>query len=74
MTYSICIYDQNKRLEEKLQNTAAVILQEGSELIYFSNFYNSLVIKTFPIDRIIEFSLGKSENSIGLQIADFLQQ
>jgi hypothetical protein len=69
--YGICIYDQNKRLEDVLQNTAAALLREGSEQIYFSRFYNSLVIKTFPIDRIIEFSLSRSEYSIGLQIADF---
>lgn len=67
----ICIYDQTKRLEDTLQNTATTLIREGSELIYFSSFYNSLVIKTFQIDRIIEFSLGRSENSIGLQVADF---
>jgi len=69
--YGICVYDQNKRLEDALQNTATVLLREGSDLIYFSRFYHSLVIKTLPIDRIVEFSLGRSENSIGLQIADF---
>lgn len=69
--YGICIYDQNKRLENILQNAAVALIREGSELIYFSRFYNSVVIKTFPIDRIIEFSLGRSENSIGLQVADF---
>jgi len=69
--YGICIYDQNKRLEDVLHNTAAALAREGSEQIYFSRFYNSLVIRTFPIDRIIEFSLARSENSIGLQIADF---
>jgi hypothetical protein len=69
--YGICIYDQNKRLEDILQNAAAALVREGSEFIYFSRFYNSLVIKTFPIERIIEFSSGRSENSIGLQVADF---
>lgn len=69
--YGICIYDQNKRLEDTLQNAAVTLTREGSELIYFSRFYDSLVVKTFPIDRIIEFSLGRSENSIGLQVADF---
>jgi len=69
--YGICIYDQNKRLEDILQNAAAALVREGSDLIYFSRSYNSLVVKTFQIDRIIEFSLGRSENSIGLQVADF---
>jgi hypothetical protein len=69
--YGICIYDQNKRLEDILQNAAAALVREGSGLIYFSRFYNSVVTKTFLIDRIIEFSLGRSENSIGLQVADF---
>jgi hypothetical protein len=63
--YGICIYDQNKRAEDVLKNTAAAIFREGSEL------YNSFVEKTFTIDRIIEFSLSHSEHSIGLQIADF---
>jgi len=69
--YSICIYDQNKRLEDPLQNAAASLARQGSEITYFSRFYNSFVKKTFPIDRIIEFTLGRSENSIGLQVADF---
>jgi len=69
--YGICIYDQNKRVEDALQNAAANLIREGSELIYFSRFYNLLVIKRFRIDRIIEFSLGRSEYSVGLQVADF---
>lgn len=69
--YGICVYDQNKQVEDALQNTATGLLREGSELIYFSHFYNSLIIRTFSIDRIVEFSLSRSENSIGLQIADF---
>jgi hypothetical protein len=62
--YGICIYDQNKRLEDVLHSTAVALAREGSEQIL-------LAIRTFPIDRIIEFSLARSENSIGLQIADF---
>ena len=69
--YGICIYDQNKRLEDDLQNAAATLVRKGSELNYFNHFYNSLVKETFSINRIIEFSLGRSENSIGLQVADF---
>ncbi len=69
--YGICVYDQNKRLEDVLQNTAIGLFRDGSHLICFSSFYNSLVEKTLTIDRIVEFSLGRSENSIGLQISDF---
>jgi hypothetical protein len=69
--YGIIIYDQNKTLENTLHDTAISLVREGSLLIYFSKILNELVIKHFKIDRIVEFSLGRSENSIGLQIADF---
>lgn len=69
--YGICIYDQNKRLEDNLQDAATTLSREGSVLLYYSSVLNSPVIKTLKIDRIIEFSLGRSENSLGLQIADF---
>lgn len=69
--YGFCIYDQNKRLEAALQNSSTALMREGSEILYWSDFFNTQVIYTFDIDRIVEFSLGNSRNSVGLQIADF---
>ncbi|MBP9043305.1 MAG: DUF3800 domain-containing protein [Spirochaetes bacterium] len=69
--YSICIYDQNKRLEDCLQSAATDIIRQGSGITYIKHLNDSIVLKTFLIDRILEFSFGRSENSIGLQVADF---
>jgi hypothetical protein len=69
--HGICIYDQNERIANALQSTAADLIREGSELSYFDRFYELVVTESLQIDRIIEFSLSRSENSIGLQIADF---
>ncbi len=46
-------------------------MRDGSWISLWNNPYNNIVAYKLNIDRIVEFSLGKSENSIGIQIADF---
>jgi hypothetical protein len=64
--HSVCIYDQNKRMEDALHGFSATLMREGVDIIH-----NIWGIHTLEINRIVEFTLGKSQNSIGLQVADF---
>ena len=69
--FGYCIYDQNERLEQDLQEHANWLLTEGSSGIYYSQLWNDVFEFSLPIQRIIELSFGSSANSIGLQVADF---
>ena len=69
--FAYCIYDQNERLEQDLQERANWLLTEGSRGIYHSQLWNEVFEFALPIERIIELSFGTSANSIGLQVADF---
>ncbi len=69
--FGYCIYDQNERLEQDLQEHANQLLTEGSSGIYYSQLWNDVFEFSLPIQRIIELSFGTSANSIGLQVADF---
>ncbi len=69
--YGVCIYDLNDNLKNSLQEDAAYFKRVGSEISYFSSYYEWFVTKTKVIDRIIELSFAQSEYSIGLQVADF---
>jgi hypothetical protein len=69
--YGYCIYDQNERLEQDLQERANGLLTEGSRGIYYSPIWNDVFEFSLPIQRILELSFGDSINSIGLQVADF---
>ena len=66
----ICIYDQTKFLDDDMHEASTDLMRDGSAVTYQSEFFG-YISKSFQIDRIIEFSLGKSENSIGLQVADY---
>lgn len=69
--YAYCIYDQNKRIEPEIYQHSAYLIREGSLLMYFSSFSDSLVVKKNRLSHILELSSGVSENSIGLQVADY---
>ncbi len=67
--YAFCVYDQNKPIDDKLQTLSTALVRDGSDFFFISGFYLKLI--SFKIDRISEFTLGNSTNSIGLQLADF---
>lgn len=68
---SICVYDQTKFLDDELHNASVGLMRDGSPVQYWSEFYGYVSGK-FAIDLIKEFYLGKSDNSIGLQVADYV--
>ncbi len=68
---ALCVYDQTKVLDDDMHKASMGYIREGSHVEYWSEYYG-YVSKTFEIDRIKEFYLGRSENSVGLQVADYL--
>jgi hypothetical protein len=66
----ICIYDQTKFMDDDLHDRSMLLMRNGSSLSYFSNYYG-YVSGALVIDRIKEFHLGTSKNSLGLQVADY---
>jgi hypothetical protein len=64
----ICIFDQNKSIDDTLHSSSMELLRNGS---MFSSFSSRLASYTLSFNRILEFCLGNSKNSIGLQVADF---
>jgi hypothetical protein len=67
---AICVYDQNKSLDDELHKDSIALIRNGSLINRFDE-QNGHVSKTLKIDKIKEFYLGKSENSLGLQAANF---
>lgn len=70
--HAVCIYDQTKFLDDDLHKASMGLMRDGSSLTYWSDFYQGQVNSKFQIDRIKEFYLGLSENSLGIQVADYL--
>lgn len=68
---AICVYDQTKFLDDDLHNASVGLMRDGSPVQYWSEFYGYVSGK-FKIDLVKEFYLGKSDNSIGLQVADYV--
>ena len=66
----MCIYDQTKFLDDEMHEASTDLIRDGSTITYQSDVFG-YITKNFQIDRIIEFCLGKSDNSIGLQVADY---
>lgn len=66
-----CIWDQNKRTEDALHAHSASLISEGSGIEYFSQHFGTTVVYKFQVDRILEVSVGQSEYSVGLNVADF---
>jgi hypothetical protein len=66
-----CVWDQNKRIEDTLHEHSASLIREGSGIEYFSGYFGTTVAYKFKVDRILEVSMGQSEYSVGLNVADF---
>lgn len=69
--YGYCVYDQNKRIEQKLHSNTSDLIREGSAISYYSSYYGREVYTTMNLSNILELTLGNSHNSLGLQVADF---
>lgn len=67
---AVCVYDQTKFLDDKMHSNSTELIRQGSEYTYLSDYYGR-VKGNLKIDSVKEFYLGKSDNSIGIQIADF---
>jgi hypothetical protein len=70
-SHAYCIYDHDKRRTDMLHDQSAQLIREGTEVMFFSKFYGEMLTTTNKLDRITELALGKSDNSVGLQVADF---
>jgi len=68
--FAVCVYDQTKFLDDDLHNASMGLMRDGSPVSYWSEYYGH-VSEKFAIDRVKEFYLGRSENSLGIQIADY---
>ncbi len=66
----ICIFDQAHKIDDEMHSTTNSLMRDGSSLSYLEWDYG-YVEGMIKINRIIEFCLGKSENSLGLQVADY---
>jgi hypothetical protein len=69
--YAICIYDQNKKIDDIIHGGAASLAFKGSQVFYFSKSYGQFVSYSHKVKRVVEMTLGNSKNSLGLQVADF---
>ena len=65
------IYDHNKRLTDKIERQACNVCRDGTSVEFFDYYHQQQVKQKIKIDRIMDFTLGTSHNSIGLQVADF---
>lgn len=68
--FAVCAYDQTKFLDDDQHNASMGLMRDGSTVSYWSEYYGH-VSEKFAIDRVKEFYLGKSENSLGIQVADY---
>jgi hypothetical protein len=62
--HGLCVYDQAKSLDDQLHRHSVRLIRDGS-------YVEGPQGKAINLERIIEFYLGSSENSLGLQVADF---
>ena len=70
-SHVFCIYDHDTWRTDSLHEESMSLIREGSRVIYFSRFSGERMETTNILDRILEMALGTSENSVGLQVADF---
>jgi hypothetical protein len=61
--FAICIFDQAKHIDDEVHGLTTDLFREGS---YVPG--SSTIVK---LSNIKEFYLGRSENSVGIQVADF---
>lgn len=69
--HGYCVYDHNKRLEAEVHAKAIGLIREGSDITYYSSFYGGEVYTKMTLPNVLELALGDSQNSLGLQVADF---
>ncbi len=67
---AICIFDQSSFRDDEMHEASTKLTRDGSFLFYESNFYGFISTK-IALNRLKEFYLARSENSIGIQIADY---
>lgn len=68
--HCVGVYDQSKVLDDEVHNASAEILREGSSWIRES-IYGRFKAE-LRMGNVHEMYLGNSENSLGLQFADYL--
>ena len=68
----ICVCDQNRSYEPKIVEAVESLAAEGSMIFYHSRVLDQFVQKRISFPEILEFHFGQSQNSVGLQIADFI--
>lgn len=68
---AVCIFDQSSFRDDEMHATSTTLTRDGSYLFYLS-FHKGFVSEQLKLDRIKEFYLTRSENSIGIQVADYL--
>jgi len=66
----IIIYDLNHRLEPELSSISTTLIRNGSQILTYDmlGFPYEFRLK---IDKVLEFTFARSENSVGLIVADF---
>lgn len=67
---AVCIFDQSSFRDDEMHATSTTLTRDGSYLFYLS-FEKGFVSEQLKLDRIKEFYLTRSENSIGIQVADY---
>lgn len=68
---AFCVFDNDKRMEERVRENTSALLREGSRVSYWDNSVSDFVSSVQRIDRILDCVMGDSAHSIGLQVADF---
>jgi hypothetical protein len=56
---------------DQLQEHSMTLIREGSRITFIAPASGQRIEITHSLDHIVEVSLGASENSLGLQVADF---
>lgn len=69
--HGYCIYDQNTLFQQPLLDHSAKLMVGGSGGTGFSGVYQQYYNYFVKLDHLLEMSVGVSEYSIGLQIADY---
>jgi hypothetical protein len=66
-----CVYDHDRRRTDQLHGQSMALIREGSRITFLGPSAGQRTEITRTLDHIVEVSLGVSENSLGLQVADF---
>src|SRR5262249_41003711 len=69
--FGCCVWDQNKIAEDAQRDQAARLVRDGSPIEFWSDYHGGQVSLQLKIDRVLDVSAGRSEDSVGIQVADF---